>query len=311
VVRGRRRTKPPGVPAADGLVTRFIRHTLEQHVEPTRRGTPRGAPVGFSRKKLAAALLTLTSADVKQTARAIGVSYSLARKWRTETAFRARVERLEDEVVEAFGAAVEASVVAAIPAERPHGPLDPLVDALQARRAQWMAAHTGDAASYGPRLRDKLTARLLDQGDGVGRLWRLAVLQAVAALWAPAGPDRGPLDARGLRAWLAMLQSIVLALEPETPAGPRTLARVYLRWLHRQLPGPTHDRVAPTPSPSGRPSKGPGPPGCRQPEPPAAGAQWTARATGSVGRAHVRELRNVRAARRADMCSRRGHTGKG
>ena len=56
---------------------------------------------------MAAALFALTSADVKQTAKDVRVSYGLVRKWRTEAAFKALVERLEDDFVERFCAAVD------------------------------------------------------------------------------------------------------------------------------------------------------------------------------------------------------------
>src|SRR5262245_24948671 len=111
---GSRRTETHRFAVGEGLLTRFLRERLAGHEEPTRRGTPRGALIGFSRKKLAAALFAVTSADVKATAREVGVSYGLLRKWRTEPAFKALVERLEDEFVERFGAVVDAEV----------GPLD-------------------------------------------------------------------------------------------------------------------------------------------------------------------------------------------
>ena len=60
-----------------GLLTRFIREKLAQHVEPTRLGTPRGAPIGCSRKKMTAALFALTHADVKQTAKEVRQEYEI------------------------------------------------------------------------------------------------------------------------------------------------------------------------------------------------------------------------------------------
>ena len=102
-----RRAQNPRLSGDDGLLTRFIREKLAQHVEPTRLGTPRGAPIGFSRKKMTAALFALTRADVKQTAKEVRVSYGLVRKWRTEAAFKRLVERLEDDFVERFCAAVD------------------------------------------------------------------------------------------------------------------------------------------------------------------------------------------------------------
>ena len=94
----------------EGLLTRFLRERLAGHAEPTRRGTPRGALIGFSRKKLAAALFAVTNTDVKATAKELGVSYGVLRKWRTEPRFKALVERLEDEFVERFCAVVDVEI---------------------------------------------------------------------------------------------------------------------------------------------------------------------------------------------------------
>src|SRR5262245_35287962 len=105
-----RRTETHRFAVGEGLLTRFLREKLAGHVEPTRQGTPRGVPVGFSRKKLTAALFAVTSTDVKPTAREVGVSYGVVRKWRTEPAFKALVDRLEDELVERFCAVVDAEI---------------------------------------------------------------------------------------------------------------------------------------------------------------------------------------------------------
>lgn len=247
--RGSRQLRAPRVSRSDGLLSRFIREKLAQHVEPARQGTPRGAPVGFSRKKLAAALGALTSADVQQTAREVGVSYGVVRKWRTEAPFKALVERLEDEFVEDFCATVDADLGvrgplrgATVPEE---ADLDQVADALHESRARWIAANLGDAARYGSRVSGKLTEHLLDQREGVGRPWRMSVLQALLTLWPHAGPDTDPgqigagLDASqsGSRALLGMLRFIVLTLDSGLSEGHRRLAQAYLRILHRQIVG--------------------------------------------------------------------------
>jgi hypothetical protein len=116
---------------------------------------------------------------VKRTAREVGVSYGLLRKWRTEAAFKALVERLEDDFVEAFCAAIDAASDARGPLWSRAWPddadLNSLADVLDARCGQWIAVNAGDATRYGPRLIGKLTTRLLeDRAEGC--LWPLAML---------------------------------------------------------------------------------------------------------------------------------------
>ncbi len=261
---GSRGTETPRKKTDDGLLIRFIREQLAQHVEPTRLGTPRGAPVGFSRKKMAAALSALTSEDVKQAAKEVGVSYGLVRKWRTEAAFKALVARLEDEFVEGFCAAVDAEIaplhavwdspagagalrrstpatdVAPVdPGWEPAGPrgaaVDQIVEVMYTRRAHWFATNLGDLWLYGPRLMSKLTRHLLDEGDGAGRLGRMSVLQGLAALQHEAVPSPD-LQELGVSAVVGIVRFIVRALESPTISGAhRQLALVYLGMLQRQL----------------------------------------------------------------------------
>jgi hypothetical protein len=247
--------------AADGLLTGFIGEQLVRHVEPARLGTPRGAPVGFSRKKLAAALFALTSRDVKHTAKDLGVSYGVVRKWRTEVAFKALVERLEDEFIERFCRAVDADVGPlddvwappegpgdstppadvgqAHPTRKRGGPrgaeVDQIIQMLHIRRAEWFATHLGDLRLYGPRLIGKLARHLLDEGDGAGRLGRMSVLQGLAELRHQAVPSP-ELQQLGVSALIGILRFIVRALEsPTISEEHRTLARVYLGMLQWQL----------------------------------------------------------------------------
>jgi hypothetical protein len=134
-----RRAQNPRLSGDGGLLTRFIREKLAQHVEPTRLGTPRGAPIGFSRKKMTAALFALTRADVKQTAKDVRVSYGLVRKWRTEAAFKVLVGRLEDDFVERFCAAVDSDL----------GGLAPVLDTPGETGASRRAAPRADVGDLG------------------------------------------------------------------------------------------------------------------------------------------------------------------
>lgn len=92
---------------APGALLHFIDRTLAAHVEPERRGTPKGAPIGFSRKKLHAALLYLTTLRPEEIARIVGTSLGLVRKWRTELAFLARItQAAEDFLAGLYGTAL-------------------------------------------------------------------------------------------------------------------------------------------------------------------------------------------------------------
>ena len=247
--RQSRALRAPRASRSDGLLSRFIRDELARHVEPARRGTPRGAPVGFSRKKLAAALGALTSTDVQQTAREVGVSYGVVRKWRTEAPFKALIERLEDEFVARFCAVVDADLGvrgslrgATVPEE---ADLGQVADALHESRAHWIGANLGDAARYGSGVIGKLTEHLLDQREGVGRPWRMSILLGLLTLWPQAAPVPGPAwieagfdtSQPGVRALLGMVRFIALTLDSGVSEGHRRLAQVYLQILHRQIVG--------------------------------------------------------------------------
>jgi len=76
----------------------FINDKILKYVEPQRRGTPKGNPIGLSKVKYnAAALCSLTKTSVKEIANQLDVSYGLLRKWRTEDKFYEVVDELERE----------------------------------------------------------------------------------------------------------------------------------------------------------------------------------------------------------------------
>jgi hypothetical protein len=81
----------PGI-EAKGLLLRFLREKEKDYHEPTRKGTPRGEDIGFSLKKYRATLYALTSMDLIEMSKKLGVSYGLIRKWRTEPIFKKQIE---------------------------------------------------------------------------------------------------------------------------------------------------------------------------------------------------------------------------
>jgi hypothetical protein len=85
------------------LIPRFIRSKLADYAEPTRKGTPKGEPVGFSKTKYCATLYALRDKvlsggeDLKAQAKELKVSHGLLRKWRTDPRFKDLVARHERE----------------------------------------------------------------------------------------------------------------------------------------------------------------------------------------------------------------------
>lgn len=75
----------------------FIDSKVNEYVEPCRQGTPKGDPIGFSRKKYIATLGMLTNQKLIDMAKSIGVSYGLLRKWTTEQEFKDMVAKHYDE----------------------------------------------------------------------------------------------------------------------------------------------------------------------------------------------------------------------
>ncbi|MDY6862953.1 MAG: hypothetical protein SVR08_11885 [Spirochaetota bacterium] len=75
------------------LLAKFIAEKIRSYVEPQRKGTPKGEPIGFSKKKYMASLLMMTGFNQKIIASDLGVSYGLLRNWNTEKPFKKLVEK--------------------------------------------------------------------------------------------------------------------------------------------------------------------------------------------------------------------------
>lgn len=70
------------------LLTQFIVEKSFNYKEPQRKGTPKGDPIGFSKKKYFVSLIMLTNHKQKDIAKMAQVSFGLLRKWRTEKQFK-------------------------------------------------------------------------------------------------------------------------------------------------------------------------------------------------------------------------------
>ena len=74
--------------ATKTLFGRFIEKKVNDYLEPLRKGTPRGEPIGLSGPKYAATLICLYRLPLRKIAEKVRVSYGLLRKWRTEEGFQ-------------------------------------------------------------------------------------------------------------------------------------------------------------------------------------------------------------------------------
>ncbi len=79
------------------LVTKFYMKKLRDYVEPQRKGTPKGLPIGFSIVKYQATFHMLRNIKLKEMAKDLGVSYGVLRKWNTEKDFKAIVKKNHEE----------------------------------------------------------------------------------------------------------------------------------------------------------------------------------------------------------------------
>ena len=74
-----------------GLINEYSFLKGKTHLEPTRKGTPKGYKIGFTRtKEMASILVGVTNLKIKKIAESCEVSYGLLRKWKTEDDFKSR-----------------------------------------------------------------------------------------------------------------------------------------------------------------------------------------------------------------------------
>ena len=83
-----------------GTLGEYLTSKLDEHQEPSREGIPRGEKIGFPKNKyLASILVGITNRQLKEIAKACGVSYGLLRKWRTEVDFKEACQNHRQEFV--------------------------------------------------------------------------------------------------------------------------------------------------------------------------------------------------------------------
>ena len=81
------------------LLEKFINKKAKSYKEPQRRGVKKGDIIGFSRKKYLAALYSITNSSQREVARFAGTSTGVVLKWRTEQAFREKIDSLSNEFI--------------------------------------------------------------------------------------------------------------------------------------------------------------------------------------------------------------------
>jgi len=77
----------------DGLLDDFINERLSEHKEPTRKGVPKGDPIGPPRHKVEASLFCgLTALTLKEISGELRISYDLLMKWNIQEDFQSLME---------------------------------------------------------------------------------------------------------------------------------------------------------------------------------------------------------------------------
>jgi len=146
------------VPA--GALSAFIVRHAQQYVEPERRGTKRGDPIGLSAAKYRASLMVMTRLSLRDAARAAGVSYGVLAKWKTEDDFMRQVDAhiarfvaIDWNAVLSLSAIQHEKDLAAL-FELPRDKADAAIGAFSPR-----IVYCGDYNLYGARLLKALFAR--------------------------------------------------------------------------------------------------------------------------------------------------------
>jgi hypothetical protein len=91
IIKELKRKKAENISQIKGLLGKFIMNKLSSYVEPSRKGTPKGEPIGFGRTKYEASLYMLLNLGLKDVANDLHISYGLLKKWRTEPEFKIMV----------------------------------------------------------------------------------------------------------------------------------------------------------------------------------------------------------------------------
>jgi len=70
-----------------------MKEKLNSYIEPQRKGTPKGEPIGISIKKYLAMLYSISDLSQKEIADKLRINHSLMRNWSSEEEFRILLEK--------------------------------------------------------------------------------------------------------------------------------------------------------------------------------------------------------------------------
>lgn len=87
----------------DKELAELIKQKVDAYEEPTRRGVPKGDPIGMSKKKYFACYLMCLPLKRKQIAEVVGTSYDVMRKWCSEDDFKVKAQTMFQELEYCLG----------------------------------------------------------------------------------------------------------------------------------------------------------------------------------------------------------------
>lgn len=140
------------------ILQEFINKRVDNYVEPQRRGTPKGEPIGFSLVKYRAALYMLSNHKVKDIAKNLNISVGLLRKWKTEQAFENLIGEHINDFIDFYSARINLKINEQEKLNNVfyNQPFEKITDSPPE-----VDINEFDEEGYSPRLRDFIDDRLI------------------------------------------------------------------------------------------------------------------------------------------------------
>ncbi len=82
-----------GGEVTDTLLSEFMTDRFASYDEPSRRGTYKGNPIGFSKEKYTSSLLSMTTMRQKEIAKMLEISFGTVRNWHTQSDYFEMVDK--------------------------------------------------------------------------------------------------------------------------------------------------------------------------------------------------------------------------
>jgi hypothetical protein len=158
------------------MLDRFIKDQLEKYLEPERQGTPRGEPIGFSKSKIHACLLTgLTNLSLKQISEKINVAFELIRSWRVGEEFQKKEEIFRQVFRDLY--------------------ISKFLQTINGERKSGYKELEDDFKLLNPRLMDQVLLRVPDSFEYSG------LCDKLRKIFIEANKDKRKRDTRSIKAW--------------------------------------------------------------------------------------------------------------